>query len=197
MNKTLRVFRLDENGLRIPWEFELTPDSVLVRETRLEQALPVRQEDPPHLRAYLADLRSRGVVYELDGNRVILHHIPPLEQEIGKFFEPSTPCHFPGCEALRIRWLEEMEILKGRTDLDCNLNCAITRLRRQYSERIRPLVTAALKQAHESTTTTRPWTGAASAPAAPLPGGGVSPASQLQGLSVGQAAPTVPGAGRA
>lgn len=75
--------------------------------------------------------------------RIVIKKIPPLEQEINKFFSRSTPCWFPECESIRRRYFLELDRMAANGGCtDCQKGSII----RKYDAEVR----AAIKKLHEN-----------------------------------------------
>lgn len=75
--------------------------------------------------------------------RIIIKKIPPLEQEINKFFSRSTPCWFPECEGIRRRYFLELD--RAAANGGCT-DCQRGSIIRKYDAEVR----AAIKKLHEN-----------------------------------------------
>ena len=106
-----------ENG--IPYT---TTDRLKQQDKHLEAAIAASPQ--------LSTLKERGVQFHLEQGKVYLDHVPELEQQIAQFYLPNTKCPFPGCEALRTRYLEELKSLENEEG-KCR-SCDVGSLQRKY-----------------------------------------------------------------
>lgn len=74
---------------------------------------------------------------ELTVTRIVIKKIPPLEQEINKFFSRSTPCWFPECESIRRRYFLELDRMAANGGCtDCQKGSII----RKYDAEVRAAI---------------------------------------------------------
>ena len=82
----------------------------------------------PHIK----DMVEHGVVFEQQGNALLIKDIPDLEREVIRFFSTGRPCWFEGCEQLR------KELAETRASKKCP-KCEGT-LIRQFMPRVREAI---------------------------------------------------------
>lgn len=80
---------------------------------------------------------------ELTVTRIVITKVPPLEQEINKFFSRSTPCWFPECESIRRRYFLELD--RAAANGGCT-DCMKGSIIRKYDAEVR----AAIMKLHEN-----------------------------------------------
>jgi len=123
-----------ENGKRQKYRFTLDERMTIMEELPChENGTPLRdteklQREGKQTEAALAAspqlqrLKERGYKFHLADGRIHVDSIPDVEQQIAMFFVLGTECPFPGCEALRERYQEDLDALKGEDGKcsDCN-----------------------------------------------------------------------------
>lgn len=139
--QTMRLYRLDSDGRLIPWDFTVE-GNVIVKEEKAEGGYATPQEEallPRATQMQLADFRARGIRYTIRDGRPHIVSVPPVELAINRFYNLREPCFFEGCEALRKQWVQFEEHAKSE-DPGCDTRCADGKVKRQFSERLRPIL---------------------------------------------------------
>lgn len=105
--KTLYYYRM-QHGRKVRWKLVLDRSNVLVEEgpaDELQSGLPllVPQGDPREA-ALIHDLTMRGHTVATRDDVTYIDRVPEFELHVARFFTDSTPCFFPGCNELRMKW---------------------------------------------------------------------------------------------
>jgi len=125
----------------VPWDFTLE-GNVIVKEEEVAGGYATPQEEaelPPTTQLQLADFRSRGIRYVIKDGRPHIVSVPVIETDMNKFFSAHEPCFFEGCEQLRQQW-EQFKVAAEEEDPGCDVSCAKGKIKRQFMERLRPIL---------------------------------------------------------
>jgi len=142
----MRLYREDGEGRLIPWDFTVE-GNVIVKEERVEGGYATPREEallPKVTQMQLADFRARGIRYTIRDGRPHIVSVPQVELDINRFYNLNEPCFFEGCEGLRKQWIQFSDQAQEQ-DPGCDVKCASGKVKRQFSERLRPLL---LKLSH-------------------------------------------------
>jgi len=147
--KTMYLWEQTPEGKK-RFRYELDADMVVIKKVEepifegntpdhfVKDPTQPNQLPPGVVQAQLADLDKRKIGYELQGDKVVITHIPERETRIISFFNFEAPCFFDGCEELRTAYQGELNKLEESEDCTSKdkKTCAQATLMRKYRDKI-------------------------------------------------------------